>query len=339
MFNGLSLFWANPPKDIFPPEKRAGATAIWSLGPLMGPVLGPICGGFLVEAKGWRWVFWIIAIFAGVFGMILFFLGDESYAPALLERKAARLRRETGNPNLRSAMASGLPPKEVFLRSIVRPMKMLIFQPIVTLMSLYIAVNYGILYLLFTTMTFVFEGVYHFSSGAVGLSYIGMGVGMFVGMAALGVLSDKNIKKHQEKGNVKPEHRLPILLTLPGGISLPVGIFLYGWTADKGVHWIVPIIGTSFVGLGNLTGMMTIQTYLIDAFNINAASALAANTFLRSVFGGVLPLAGLSMYDALGLGWGNSLLGFLSLALIPVPVLFRYYGERIRTNPRFRVVL
>lgn len=78
--------------------------------------------------------------------------------------------------------------------------------------------------------------------------------------------------------------------------------------------------------------MMTIQTYLVDAFTIHAASAIAANTVLRSVFGAVLPLAGLSMFDALGLGWGNSLLGFIAFAFIPVPIFFRLYGERIRTK-------
>lgn len=83
--------------------------------------------------------------------------------------------------------------------------------------------------------------------------------------------------------------------------------------------------------------MMTIQTYLVDAFTVHAASAIAANTVLRSVFGAVLPLAGLDMYDKLGLGWGNSLLGFVALAFIPVPVFFRLKGERIRTNPRFQV--
>lgn len=204
-------------------------------------------------------------------------------------------------------------------------------------MSLYVAVNYGVLYLLFTTITFVFEGQYHFSSGLVGLAFIGIGVGMIVGMAVLGVVSDKIIKKKQAQGNVKPEHRLPLILTLPGGIMLPIGIFIYGWTTDKGVHWIVPIVGTAFIGVGNLSAMMTIQTYLVDAFTVHAASAIAANTILRSIFGAFIPLSGLSMYDKLGLGWGNSLLGFIGLALIPVPVIFRLYGERIRTNPRFQV--
>lgn len=159
--------------DMFPLQQRAGAMAIYSIGPLLGPVIGPVCGGFLVEAVSWRWVFWILAIAGGLSGMTLFIVGRETYASTILERKAARLRKETGNPNLRSKLASGLPPKEIFVRAITRPMKMLFLSPIVGLMALYVAVNYGILYLFFTTMTFVFEGTYHFSSGAVGLSYIG----------------------------------------------------------------------------------------------------------------------------------------------------------------------
>lgn len=325
--------------DMFPVEKRAGAMAIWSMGPLLGPVVGPVAAGFLVDAKGWRWVFYVLTICAGFFSILLLVFGKETYHPTILEKKAARLRKETGNPNLRSALKSKLPAKEVFIRAIVRPMKMLFMSPIVFMMSLYVSLNYGVLYLLFTTMTFVFQGQYGFSSSMVGLSFLGTGVGMIASMAILGIASDKIIKKKQAKGHVIPEHRLPIVITLPGGIALPIGIFLYGWTAYYKVHWIVPIIGTGFVGVGNLTGMMTIQTYLVDAFTIHAASALAANTVLRSIFGAVLPLSGLSMYDALGLGWGNSLLGFISLALIPVPVLFRLYGERVRTNPRFRVNL
>jgi len=323
--------------DIFPPQERAGAMAIWSIGPLLGPVLGPVCGGFLVEAKGWRWVFWILAIFGGAFALLLFVFGRETYHPIILSRKTARLRKETGNTSLRSRLDSGLPPREVFIRSIVRPMKMLFLSPMVGLMSIYVAINYGILYLFFTTMTFVFEGTYHFSSGAVGLSYLGMGVGLIVGMAFLGITSDKIIKKEQARGTAIPEHRLHLILSLPGAVCLPIGVFIYAWTTEKRVHWIVPIIGTALVGLGNLTGMMTVQTYLVDAFTIHAASAIAANTVLRSIFGAFLPLAGLDMFDKLGLGWGNSLLGFIAFALIPVPIFFRYRGERIRTNPKLMV--
>jgi hypothetical protein len=74
--------------------------------------------------------------------------------------------------------------------------------------------------------------------------------------------------------------------------------------------------------------------YLIDAYTTYAASAVAANTVLRSLVGGLLPLAGLSMYDALGLGWGNSLIAFIALALTPIPLIFYIYGERLRNRGR-----
>jgi multidrug resistance protein len=325
--------------DMFPPEQRAGAMAVWSMGPLLGPVIGPVCGGFLVEHMSWRWVFWILAICGGVFGLILLLVGRETYHSTILEKKAAALRKSTGNLALRSKLTKSIPPKVIFVRAISRPLKLLFLSPIVGMMSLYVAINYGILYMFFTTVTFVYEGHYHFSSGAVGLSYIGVGVGMFIGMAVLGIMSDRIIRQQQAKGEIKPEHRLPLILTLPGAIALPIGVFIYGWTTQYHVHWIVPIMATGLIGVGNLTAMMTIQTYLVDAFTIHAASAIAASTVLRSVFGAMLPLSGLTMYDKLGLGWGNSLLGFISLAFIPVPVFFLYYGERIRTSKRFAVQL
>ncbi|CAA9962371.1 AraJ Arabinose efflux permease [Pyrenophora teres f. maculata] len=323
--------------DMFPREQRARATVIWALGPLLGPVVGPICGGYLVKITVWRWVFWTIAMFAGLSAVIFFFVCEETYHPIILARKTEALRKETGNMNLRSKLASDLPPKEIFVRAIVRPTKMLIMSPIVGLMSLYVAINYGILFLFFTTVTFVFEDQYGFSSSAVGLTFIGFGIGLLAGVVILGLSSDKNIIKHQNSGGAKPEHRIMLRFTVPGAISLPIGVLVYGWATYYKVHWIVPIIFTSFIGLGNLIAMMTIQTYLVDAFTVHAASAIAASTVLRSIFGAFLPLAGRDMYKALGLGWGNSVLGFLSLAVIPVPILFRVYGEKIRTNPKWQV--
>jgi hypothetical protein len=82
---------------------------------------------------------------------------------------------------------------------------------------------------------------------------------------------------------------------------------------------------------------MCVQNYLLDAYPRYAASVTAALTVLRSLLGALLPLGGLQMYDALDLGWGNSLLAFIALALVPIPVVFYVYGERLRK--RFNPVL
>lgn len=321
--------------DTIKQEKRGGAMAIFALGPLLGPVIGPVAGGYLSEAEGWRWIFWVVAIAGGVIAFISFIFMRETYPPVLLQRKVARLQKETNNPNLHSALASNKTHKEYFKQSLIRPTKMLFLSPIVAALSIYMAVVYGYLYLLFTTLTLVFENGYHFSQGNVGLAYLGIGVGSLIGLVVFGFLSDKIMQRMSAKGEMKPEYRLPPLI--PGSMCIPIGLFIYGWTAEKNVFWIVPIIGTLFVGLGVLATFMPIQTYLVDAFPLHAASAIAANTVLRSLVGAMLPLAGPKMYAALGLGWGNSLLAFIAIALAPISWIFFRYGEQIRKSPRFQV--
>ncbi len=218
--------------DMVKQERRGTAMSLWSLGPLLGPTVGPIAGGFLSAAAGWRWIFWLLAIAIGVTSLTALVFMRESYAPVLLERKAKRLRQETGNMDLRSKLDTGLQPKKLFLLAIVRPSKLLFLSPICALMSLYIAIVYGTLYVLFTTFTFVFEESYGFSQSTVGLVYLGVGIGMMFGLAFLIVTSDRILKKLAAKSNgqYKPEYRLPPLMY--SAWVLPFGLFIYGWTVQ-----------------------------------------------------------------------------------------------------------
>lgn len=328
--------------DMIAQEKRGGAMAVFSIGPLLGPIIGPVAGGFLSDAEGWRWSFWLLAIVGGIISIIMLFSLKESYAPVILDRKAARLRKETGNELLRSKLDAGLSPEDYFKRGIIRPFKMLFLSPIVALTSLYMAVTYGYLYLMFTTITEVFQEYYHFSTSIVGLAFLGLGVGSMAGILLFSATSDKYIQRKaaeadaaaQASGGVragmKPEYRLPLLPL--GAILIPAGLFIYGWTAEYKVHWIAPIIGTAVLGIGNLIVFMTIQMYLVDAFTIYAASAIACNTIVRSLAGAVLPLAGLPMYSRLGIGWGNSLIAFIAIALFPVSLAIIKYGEFLRNR-------
>ncbi|KAL4792333.1 major facilitator superfamily domain-containing protein [Aspergillus venezuelensis] len=323
--------------DMIVQEKRAGIMAVWALGPILGPIVGPVAGGFLAEAEGWRWVFWVIAITTGVISIGALITYRESYAPVLLARKAKRLAKESGNPSLRSIHDTGRTPKQVFVDAFTRPIKFLFLSPIVFLFSLFAAVSYGYLYLMFTTITGIFENQYGFSPSLAGLAYLGFGVGSLIGLVISGVAGNKIAMSHTAQGKFRPESRLPPMVF--GAWFIPVGLFWYGWSAQAQTHWIVPIIGTGVFAVGLMTVFMAANTYLVDSYLLHAASVTAANTALRSLAGAVLPLAGPAMYDALGLGWGNSLLAFIALAMCACPVLFWKFGERIRTHPRFQIRL
>lgn len=256
---------------------------------------------------------------------------SETYPVVLLERKAARLRKETGNPHYKSKLASDLTPRELFKHSIIRPLKMLICCPIVTLMCMYVAVLYGILYLLFATYSFVFGEVYGFSTSAAGLVFIAGGIGTLLGLFYVGNFSDRTLKNRAAAGKrITPEDRLPPIITVPGSLAFPIGLFVYGWSVEAHVHWIIPQIGTAITGFGSILIFIGIQTYLVDAFVEHAASVIGANAVLRGTAGALIPLGGLDMYNALGWGWGNSLLGFIALVFAPMPWVFGLYGAKIR---------
>lgn len=173
---------------------------------------------------------------------------------------------------------------------------------------------------------------YGLSRGNVGLTYLGFGIGNIVGNVTLGALSDKLVKAMAGKGEMKPEYRLPPLI--PGSLLVPVGLFLYGWTLEYNVHFMVPLVGTFLVGVGTILIFMSINSYLVDAFTEHAASAVAASTVLRSLGGGLLPLCGGKLYEAAGDGWGNSILGFIGVAFVPAVWLLYRFGERLRLSSR-----
>lgn len=188
----------------------------------------------------------------------------ETYAPVILRRKLAKLRKETGNDALRIRSDGDITLKQRFQEAIVRPMKLLVFVPVTTLMALYVAVEYGIMYLLMSTFSIVYEGQYGFSTGTSGLAYLPVGIGMLIGVAIFGKLSDHLVQQNQAKGNQhRAEIRIAPLFSIPCGIAIPAGLFIYGWTTDKQAHWIASMIGIGIFG----AGLMAIMVSSRAAFN------------------------------------------------------------------------
>ncbi|KAM5429352.1 hypothetical protein McanMca71_002963 [Microsporum canis] len=322
--------------DMVAQEKRAGAMAAYIIGAVLGPSIGPIVGGYLTPTAGWRWAFWLMAIATAPIAIMVVLFMQESYPFVLVKHKTERLRKETGNMKLRSALDTGKTPSQLFAFSILRPLKMLLL-PIVFSLSLYAAIVYSYLYLCFTTFPQVFGEQYGFGSGPSGLATLGIGIGSIFGVFFCGAVSDKLsaylTKKHG--GKTKPEYRLPTIVI--GGIFVPTGLFWYAWTSENKLHWIVPIIGTGFLGGGMVITYMASTLYLVDAYTVYAASVTASSTIFRCLCATFLPLAGPAMYGKLGVGWGTSLLGFIAVAFIPLPFIFYIYGQRLRESKRFGI--
>ncbi|CAL8576335.1 hypothetical protein XPA_002222 [Xanthoria parietina] len=323
--------------DCWKAEQRGRAISLYSLAPLLGPAIGPIAGGFITEKTTWRWAFYATSIADALIQLSGVFFLRETYPAKLLHVKAKKLRRETGNEALHTEYEH--PERSLFTvlqNAMVRPFRLLGTQPIVQVMALYAAYLYGLMYLLLSTFPVLWTGQYHQSVGIAGLNYISLGVGFTLGAQILSPLNDRiyRILKKKNGGVGKPEYRIPIMV--PGSVLVPTGLFIYAWTAQYNTHWIGPNIGAAIFAAGAIAGFQSVQTYLVDAYTRFAASAIAAATVLRSLAGFGFPLFAPYMYDKLGYGWGNSLLGFLAVGLgLPAPILLWTYGETLRKKSPF----
>jgi len=320
--------------DVFRVDQRGSAIGIYTLGPLIGPTVGPVLGSWLSQTIGWRWDFWIVFIVSVIVVGLFELFTTETNPRILMQHKVKRLQKELNRPELRSCYdapgAEKLSPTRVLLNGLIRPTKMLFLSPIVLAVSLYLAFAYGTLYLLFTTIPVVFQETYGWSVGITGLVYICLGLGNLSGWGVITATSDKGVvSRTKANGGVfQPEMRLP--LTVYFSFLLPATFFWYGWSTYYSTHWIVPVIGLFPYSFGIIGIFLPLTTYLVDCYPMYAASAIAANTVFRSLVGMLLPLAGPSMYQNLGLGWGNSLLGFICVAMIPVPLLLIKFGPKLR---------
>ncbi|KAI0005703.1 major facilitator superfamily transporter [Xylariaceae sp. FL0662B] len=322
--------------DMFPAKERGLATAIFATAPFLGPSIGPIVGGFLGESAGWRWIEGLMAAFTGALWILCTLLVPETYAPVLLRQRARRLSEITDKVFV-SKLDAGRPKKTIgqdFKVALSRPWILLFREPIVALTSLYMAIVYGTLYMMFAAFPIVFQVQRGWSPGIGGLAFLGVAVGM---MAAVvySMYDNQRYAKYSQalKGMTPPEARLPPALI--GSILLPVGLFWFAWTNGPNIHWIVPIVASGFFAAGLVLVFLSLMNYLIDSYVIYAASVLAANSVLRSLFGAAFPLFTTAMYTNLGTHWASSIPAFLALACLPFPFLFYRHGEAIRMKCKY----
>ncbi|KAJ5629227.1 efflux pump antibiotic resistance protein [Penicillium herquei] len=320
--------------DVWRPEQRGSSLGVYLLIPLLGAAVGPIIGGFMAERTTWRWMFWSTSIFQAVMIVVSFTAFQETYEPLILRRRAERIRRETNDSRYYTAderINANKSALRVIGRALSRPVRLLIFHPIVQISSLISAFNYGILYIVLSTLSDLWTNNYHESVEISGLHYIAVALGEIAGSQLCAKMMDRlyHRLKAQANGEHTPELRVPSVF--PGTILGSMGLFLYGWATHYRLHWAVVDIGVFITMLGlQMTGM-ALQAYVMEAYPEYTGSAGAAQQFVRSLTAFSFPLFAPAMYASLGYGWGNSTLAFLGLFVgLPAPWLLWHYGASLR---------
>ncbi|EDN02575.1 hypothetical protein HCAG_00439 [Histoplasma mississippiense (nom. inval.)] len=279
--------------DMWRNEERGVPMAAFSAAPFIGPAAGPLIGGFLSDAKGWRWLYWLQLILSGATWVLLTFTVPETYTPTLLAMKAKRLREETKNERyVTEEDLDSRPVSEKLQLFFFRPFQLLFLEPIVLLFSIYMSILYGLLYMFF-----------------IAARYGG-----------------------------RPPAEIRLVPMMMSCWFIPIGMFIFAWTSYPQMHWIGPTLGGLPVGFGFIFLYNSCNNYLVDTYQHQAASALAAKTFLRSMWGASVVLFTRQMYDKLGYQWASSLIAFLGLACCAIPFCFYYKGDAIRRHSKYAFV-
>lgn len=321
--------------DMFEKDEIILPVMMYTLTPFSGPGLGPLIGGFIVSNLEWRWTNHVMAIAIGVMLTFILLIVPESYAPVLLRKKAVRLRKQTGDDRYYAPIERSKKSLiDTILLSCKRPMQMLVYEPMLTLLCIYSGLLLSLLYLFFVSYPYVFRTVYLFDDDQVGLAFIGLLIGCLAA-APTALYCKKYVNKQIAANNGVYEPELQLPQTIIGSLIVPIGLFIFAWTSYPHVHWIGPIIGGGIIVFGLVIAYNGIFAFTIDAYRLFAASAMACNGVVRSTMGSVFPLFGLQMYQSMGIQWATSLLAFLCIAFIPMPIAFWKYGARIRAKSKF----
>ncbi|KAM3447217.1 hypothetical protein MY3296_008953 [Beauveria thailandica] len=292
--------------DIWPAEQRGIAIVGYAITIVGGPTLGPIIGGAITSSYlGWRWTEYLTGIVMMAQVLLDVCLLDESFLPVLLAYKARRLRLAGKNFALHAKVVS---QSRNFRKSI--------------------------LYANLEAFSIVFHEIRHWGPVVGNLPFIALLVGIFFA-AAVNIYNNKYyFKKFKANGNkAVPEARLPPMMI--GGFAFTAGLFVFGWTSSPHINYWPSIVGIALTGFGFTTIFQAALNYLVDTFTRFSASAVAANTFLRSMLAGAFPLFILPMYHNIGVAWGTTVFACFAALLIPVPFLFFVWGKAIRARGKW----
>ncbi|KAH8594559.1 major facilitator superfamily domain-containing protein [Bisporella sp. PMI_857] len=318
--------------DIFPSESRGSAMSLIMLAPLLGGAIGPAISGAIAESMGWRTILWISAAMATVCEILFFTLFRETYKVPILQRKAARLRKESQDESFKCAWdteVSGMNGSwwSALRLSIKVPITILLDSTVLQIMSFYGAFVFAFYYILATTLPTILRENYGFTPSMIGSSFLCFSIGATAGIILNNMFLDKiyiNMGKSRGRG-AQPEYRLP--LSVCGAIVMPLVVALYGCVPSIHGPIYLMLLSVSLLGLVMMTIFVPLSSYIVDAFGLHSASAMTMMLLSRCLGGTLLPLAVPAVTMAVGLGYAFLILAAICVILIPFPMLIMRYGN------------
>lgn len=324
-------------QDVYSLIKLPYVLSLWAFAATCGPALGPIISGFSVAAENWRWSLWEMLWMNGPIFLSLFFFLPETSSANILLRRAQRLRELTGDDRLKSQSEidqANLTPRDVAIEALWRPFQLMLLDPSVAFTAVYTAIIYGIFYSFFEAFPLVYSEMYHFNLGEMGLTFLSVTVGVIISITWYWWYIYYRVEPDiRANGLGSPERRLiPALFVT---FFVPVGLFIFGWTSNPSIHWIVSCIGIVITTIGIFLIIQCIFLYLPLVYPQYAASLFAGNDFTRSALAAGAIHFSYPMFHNLGVDRGVSLLAGLTVGCsFGVYALF-FFGEKLRSRSKF----
>jgi hypothetical protein len=303
-------------------------------------------GGYIGQTGvvSWRWVEWTSLIASGLTLAILVFFQPETYAPVILKWKARHLSAVTGDSRYVSiAEIRRLSLLGRLKIALSRPFLMTIQEPTIMLWTGYLTVIYIMLFGFLAGFSFIFSETYGVSQGITGVIFVAIGVGYFFAAIPLNLLvyrwAGQDLAKERAAHPEKPQHRLPpefrLWYAMLGAPAIPISLFWMGWTAYSSISIWSPIVASGFFGYGILTVFISTYQYLIETYEIYAASALTMISLVRYAVSGGTLVAMIPIYRSIGVHWTLTWLALVAVVFTPAPYLFYWYGPWIRSKSKF----
>lgn len=328
MYNGLEKTWGFP---------------LFAIAAFGGPVLGPVIGAYIGPSPliSWRWTEWIMLITSGsVLGMV-FCCMPETYAPLLLSWKAKQLRKITEDHRFQSQYE--IVESTLFSRlkvAMTRPFLM-VTEPIIMLMTLYLTVIYIVLFTFLDGYVYIFQDTYGISQGLTNIIFTAMFIGIVMVVCLVPIvyrLTVKELERVQAKGEAlfNPEIRLWYAM-LGAAPAIPIGLFWMGWTAYPSINIWSPIIASAAFGFGIIGIFLSAYMYIIDSYEIYAASALTFVTLVRYFAAGGMTVVGIPFYENMGVHYTLTILACIATLMTPIPYLLYKWGHVVRQKSKYAV--